>query len=281
MTLLKTLYLQFLHPTPHSIPVNIRVPPSSGHIVSSTLLRLDFHGPCNYLEDLLSRITTPSLECTRIKFDSELPETPIDISQLSQFLYRVESQRLPDGAKVSDGTSDPYLSFTRSVALPGGRFKTLECLRFGHYAWPRLELPMMTQICQQISPFLPSVQALSIPMLSPWHDGGRGTYWVDFLRVFNRLEKLHLCGGDPSSVVHAPLEWLPTCCLCCANSASTRPCLGHAHAKLSPRSSTCINAPVSLPLHSGGQTVYPTELLAPRCDTCTHTLTVMHADTLH
>ncbi|KAH9033023.1 hypothetical protein EDB84DRAFT_1438450 [Lactarius hengduanensis] len=67
----------------------------------------------------------------------------------------------------------------------------------------------MTQICQQISPFLPSVQTLSIPMLSPWHDGGQGTYWVDFLRVFNRLEKLHLSGGDPSSVVHA-LQFVST-----------------------------------------------------------------------
>ncbi|KAH9178514.1 hypothetical protein EDB89DRAFT_2239155 [Lactarius sanguifluus] len=207
MTRLKTLYLQFLYPTPHSIPVNI---PPSGRIVSSTLLRLDFYGPCNYFEDLLSRITTPSLECMRIKFDSELPETRIDISQLSQFLYRVESQRLPDGAKVSDGISGPYLSFTRSVALPGGRLKTSECLRFGHHAWLRLKLPLMTQICQQMSPFLPSVQTLSVPMLSrSWHDDGQGTYWVDFFRVFNRLEKLHLSGGDPSSVVHA-LQFVST-----------------------------------------------------------------------
>lgn len=66
---------------------------------------------------------------------------------------------------------------------------------------------MMTQICQQIPPSLPRVQTLSIPMLSPWHDGGQGTYWVDFLRVFNCLEKLHLSGGDPS--VHA-LQFVST-----------------------------------------------------------------------
>jgi hypothetical protein len=37
-------------------------------MVSSTLLRLTFEGPCNYLEDLLSRISAPSLEWIGLRF---------------------------------------------------------------------------------------------------------------------------------------------------------------------------------------------------------------------
>ncbi len=186
---LKTLYLDFSHGISHSNPRNIP-PTSSGFIVSSTLLHLTYFGPCNYLEDLLSRISTPSLERTRITFFKQ-PEPSFDLSQLSQFLGRVESQSLPDCAEVRNCVFGVCLSFTRSVALPGGQPKT-ECLWLEPPYQSRLELSVMTQVCQQTSPFLSSVRTLSILLSHPWRDVEHGAPWVDILRVFSRVERLHL-----------------------------------------------------------------------------------------
>ncbi|KAH9033022.1 hypothetical protein EDB84DRAFT_1578412 [Lactarius hengduanensis] len=177
-------------------------PPSSGCVVFSTFLRLTFDGPCNYLKDLLARITTPSLEFMHTRL-FEQPEPRFRVSQLSQFLGRVELQSLPDGVEVRSGASGLYLSFTRSVALPGGRPKTLECLRLDHSAWSCLELPLMTQICQQISPFLSNVRTLGI-MLSLL-DEKQSTRWIAFLCAFDHVEKLHFSEG-PSVAVACTLQ---------------------------------------------------------------------------
>ncbi len=146
---LKTLYLQFLRATSPSNPRSI-LPPSSGSFISSTLLCFTFLGPCNYLEDLLSRISVPPLECTRIIF-FEQPKPNFDVSQLFHFLGRVEPQSLPDRAKVSVHGRHIYFSLTRSVALPVGRPGRSEWLWFELPFRLRLELSLMTQICQQIS----------------------------------------------------------------------------------------------------------------------------------
>ncbi|KAH8987374.1 hypothetical protein EDB86DRAFT_3082287 [Lactarius hatsudake] len=209
MTRLKTLYLRFLRGTFHSNPMNIS-PLSSRRIVSSALLRLTFDGPCNYLEHVLSRITAPSLECTRLQFFAPPTSEPhFNISQLSQFLSLVESQNLPDGVEMRYRTLSFYHSSPESVALPGGQPKGSEWLRFElpHY-WQQasLELPLMTQFCQQLFPFLSNVRTLSIPILrqcTAWRDDRHGTLWMDFLRAFNRVERLHLSGNSSHTVVDA------------------------------------------------------------------------------
>ncbi|KAH9178517.1 hypothetical protein EDB89DRAFT_952713 [Lactarius sanguifluus] len=208
MTRLKTLYLQFLHGTSHSNPMNIS-PLSSERIASSALLRLTFGGPCNYLEDLLSRITAPYLECTRLQFFAPPASDPrLDISQLSQFLSLVESQNSPDSVEMRYRTLSFYHSHPGSVAPPGGQPKGSEWLRIElpyHWQEASLELPLMTQFCQQISPFLSNVRTLSIPILGrciACYDDRHGTPWMDFLRAFNRVERLHLSGNSSHTVVN-------------------------------------------------------------------------------
>jgi hypothetical protein len=191
MVRLKYFHLKFVSTydstTPH---------PWFGGIVSSTILHLTFDGPCSYLEDLLSRISTKYLESMCLKLFS--PVSSFIASKLFQFLNRIELQSLPCRAEMgygSHGTSS--LSFTRSVALPEGKSRRSK--------WLSLELPFrsssnsplsqMTQICQQISPFLSDVRALSLPLENGlWRDDKHHRDWVDFLRLFDHVEELHLSG---------------------------------------------------------------------------------------
>ena len=95
MPRLKTLHLLFSSATSRIIPRNTP-PPSSGRIIFSTLICLNFSGSSNYLEDLLSRTTAPSLKQASIEF---LNQARYNFSQLSQFLGRVESQRPHNGVQ--------------------------------------------------------------------------------------------------------------------------------------------------------------------------------------
>jgi hypothetical protein len=68
----------------------------------------------------------------------------------------------------------------------------------------------MTQICQQFSPLLSSVRTLRVSMLDDsWYHGERKAHWVDFLRVFNHVEKLHLNRSSSRYAAYA-LKPLPT-----------------------------------------------------------------------
>ncbi|KAH9081464.1 hypothetical protein EDB83DRAFT_2309879 [Lactarius deliciosus] len=105
-----------------------------------------------------------------------------------------------------------YHSHPESVALQGlsrGQPEGSVWLRLGlPFYWQQasLELPLMTQFCQQIWPFLSNVRTLSIPILrqcTAWRDDRHGTLWMDFLRAFNRVERLHLSGNSSHTVVDA------------------------------------------------------------------------------
>jgi hypothetical protein len=196
MVRLKYFHLKF-HPH-HGFDSTTTTPPSFGDIVSSTILHFTFNGPSNYLEDLLSRIRTPSLESMCLKLSRDEPS--FDASKLSQFLDRIELQSLPCRAEMGYGSYDFffYLSFTWSAALPEGKSKRLKWLRLELPSFSRFEsqLSQTTQICQQISPFLSDVRALSLPMRTgSWRgDNECNRLWVDFLRLFDHVEELHLSG---------------------------------------------------------------------------------------
>ncbi|KAN0134382.1 hypothetical protein V8E53_007880 [Lactarius tabidus] len=185
---LKSLCLQFLCHAASSHSSNPRnmSPPLSGYTYCSNLLSVYFDVPCNYLEDLLSRISAPSLESI------------LDVSEFSRFLSRIKSQRLPDVAEVTCHDLGINLVHTQSPLLPGGQPKTRRS------EWLRLEFPHtlyhglspLNQICQQISPILSGVRTLSIPILK---NTGYGEYshrlWLDLLRVFDGVEEVHLTGS--------------------------------------------------------------------------------------
>ncbi|KAH9170521.1 hypothetical protein EDB89DRAFT_2187603 [Lactarius sanguifluus] len=199
-TRLESLHLVFNPANYHSNPRN--APPPSRPIVFSALKSFSFDGTCNYLEDLLSRISAPSLEYARITY---LDPPGSDALQLSRFLGRMEPQWLPHLVEVLFSDTGTYLSYPK--ALPG----------FHVFCWlevclitplPHLQLSLMAPICQRIPPSLSSVRTLKIqvffqsPALRNYENIAQ---WLDLFRVFNCVERL-LFVGDASASFACALQ---------------------------------------------------------------------------
>jgi hypothetical protein len=196
MTQLKTLRLAFASSASHLGSL----PPSSGQVVLPTLTNFTFRGSCDYLEDFLSRISAPSLERARMGF---FYQPNFNVLQLAHFLDRTEPQRLPDGAKLllhKDGIS---LALTRPGVLLGDPSHTPEWIRlFISFGQSDFKLSLMTEICQQISPFLSRALNLDITTVSP-EDDVDPAQWLDLFRVFSSVEKLHVAWGSVPNVARA------------------------------------------------------------------------------
>ena len=145
---LKTLSLRFASATTHLKPRSNPLA-SSGRITTSTLLHLTFECLCNYIEDILSRINAPSLKCAKIEYFDQLS---FNISQFSQFLCRVESQRSPDGAQAILSLPDTFVCPPWLGVLSGGLSDTPKWFSLVLTYQSRLELLQMIQIRQQMSP---------------------------------------------------------------------------------------------------------------------------------
>ena len=128
-----------------------------------------------------------------------------DVWQLSQFLGCVEPQRLLDLAEVSFSEIGTSLSYPWSRELSKDSFYPpywlIVCLTFPS---PRLQLSLMTHICQQIPPFLSSVRTLEIDVyVRPLGNDENVAQWLDLLHVFNRVENLRIVGEASPNFAHA------------------------------------------------------------------------------
>ncbi|KAH9170520.1 hypothetical protein EDB89DRAFT_2187600 [Lactarius sanguifluus] len=174
-TRLELLLLSLKPAKSHSNPKN--PPPPSGRIVLPTLNHFSFNGTCNYLEDLLSRISAPSLKRAGITY---LDPPGSDVLQLSRFLGRMEPQWLPHLVEVLFS-------------------KTCTCL-----SYPMMALQGFTSLCwlEQIPPSLSSVRTLKIEAFfqSPALGNSENiAQWLDLFRVFNRVEQLVIVGDASAS----------------------------------------------------------------------------------
>jgi len=173
-----------------------------------------------------------------------------DISQLSQFLGRVESQRLPDGAQAILYLPGTFLYRTQSGALPGGQPDTSEWLNLKLTFQSGFELFQMNQIFQQMSPFLSGVRTLDIhTFVRPPGNDEDVAQWLDLFRVFSHVEHLHVTGRSSPNVAYALQPVSPE------KDANVLPALRELtldpvtseSGRLSPRSLTGTTSRVSLP----------------------------------
>jgi hypothetical protein len=178
--------------TAHSTP-STRDP-----IVLRSLIKFDFGGPSNILEDFVSRIDTPLLEQLYVYSD----RLGLDIPQLSQFISkRVLMNSLPHRMSIFFDTHTMIIEY-HFGHLPTRRGPIL--LKFDLRGYAMLEnwqASHVLHICGQLSPFTSSVERLGItvnPEKYSWQpmssseterDAAR---WMELLGSFKSVQVLRL-----------------------------------------------------------------------------------------
>ena len=166
--------------------------PSKSPVLLSSLNKFCFNGSGDYLEVFFSRIHTPFLE----QLDVILwwPHVA-DFPQLSQFVHQTEQL-----------SALPHLT---SIILGEGDFQIRHCFRHrpsrkrtvSLQVYVRLDRPVsqVHHVCQQLSPFMSSVEQLSIAAdCSPVRFSGESkpASWLRMFEPFHRVQDLKLCTSE-------------------------------------------------------------------------------------
>jgi len=185
---LKSLFVGS-HPPTSSYPDQRSAHPSSltnTRIVLCALAAFEFDGPCEYLEDLVSRIDAPILRQLVVSF----PQSVFDVPQLSQFISRTKHLiSLPH--RTSFGVSDDGLTIQHHFRPPRNAFSLKLSIRDSWTA-DNWMASRVLHICGQLSPFTSSVEQLwiNIRLISYFYSGaGR---WLQLLGAFRSVRDLHL-----------------------------------------------------------------------------------------
>ncbi|KAH9165078.1 hypothetical protein EDB89DRAFT_2233624 [Lactarius sanguifluus] len=210
MTKLRSLSFHLLSLPPHRD--FLRLLPSSGkRIVLLSLTCLKYRGTSRYFNKLVSRIDAPRLGDLDIAFvDHSTIE--IEVSQLGQFIDRIEMQRSPNQADVSFSQSAISIRFAQWRRHPG--IPTRFVLRISCKRFP-LQLSSMARILAQFPYFSFRVKDLGINATEP--SGRRnvvGGQWLGLFRAFDGAEDFHVAselaedilrsdGGGHSTVLPA------------------------------------------------------------------------------
>ena len=177
MTQLETLLLHFV-----SLPP--RRPPGERAILP-TLRILKYRGTSKYLDNLVARIDAPHVENMNITFFSQ---PTIDASELGRFVEQIETTQ----TSLNQGniqTSPHAISISFTVSSSAFRTPLQLQLSCKQMDW---QLSLMTQICNQFTPFLFRVKNVGIGFntadLPNRRDhacgqaGGEG--WLELVRLF-------------------------------------------------------------------------------------------------
>ncbi|KAH9164288.1 hypothetical protein EDB89DRAFT_440752 [Lactarius sanguifluus] len=155
----------------------------------STLTEFRFKGSCEYLEDLVARLDTPSLQECCISF---FREVVFNVPQLTQFICRTEALRSPDKVLiVSSETVSLRFWQGRSTGSPIVGSFSLNFPYF-HLNW---QFSCVSQICFHSSPLLSGVKRLSIdspPKEPDWLDDVEAAGWTSIFASFVAVEELYV-----------------------------------------------------------------------------------------
>jgi hypothetical protein len=153
MTQLKILRIHFLTPTSRPVSLHTHRPlPSLS--VFPVLNLIDFRGPSEYLESLLTGISAPLLEQFFIDF---FDQGVFDTSQLSRFIRRTDMQWSQSLAIIHSSVSGISITLTQPGALHRLSLQILCKQQFLHR-----QIRLMTEACRSLSPTLADVVQLEI-----------------------------------------------------------------------------------------------------------------------
>ncbi|KAI0282693.1 hypothetical protein BC826DRAFT_1190556 [Russula brevipes] len=178
--------------------------PSPDLIVLPSLAVFDFVGSVEYLEGLVSGIHAPLLVQLHVIFRGR---HSLDISQLSQFIYRAASLRAPPrrtfiGLLINNFTIHHY--FRDMPDLQGQEGPRLT-FYFGHAA---RDMSEVVRVCQQLCPLVFGVRQLTInASRPPPRPEGKSpaAQWLELLAPFESVQELRVFGtkGPSAEIAHA------------------------------------------------------------------------------
>jgi hypothetical protein len=183
---LKKLDIEFESPRSRPDGRSRRPPPTRALLPVLTELR--FKGVSEYLEDLVGRIDTPSLDNLFITFFHQLV---FDTPQLARFISRVPEFKAYNEAHVLFSNRD--IRVTLPQAIDDGMFELgIPCR---HLDW---QLSSLAQICGSSFPqaLIPAVEHLYIiedrfPQL-PWQDSIESSQWLELFHPFTAVKSLYI-----------------------------------------------------------------------------------------
>ena len=192
MTQLQTLSLHFLSlPPRRKYPT---LPPMPGdRVVLPVLTHFKYRGISKYLDILVARIDAPHLRDFDIRFFSQ---PTLDVSQLGGFITRVESWRSPLRADILSSRGAISISFTRPRDTRLGLQISCEQLDW--------QLSSISQICDQFSSFISSVEALDIKTVGPLRvpDDMDNDQWLQLFRAFDGAKYVYVPGEFVTDILH-------------------------------------------------------------------------------
>ena len=201
MTQLKTLRIHFLFPSSRPVLVST-LHSSERRSVLHGLHYMEFHGPSEYLEYLVSTITTPSLKHIHIAFFNQLIFHIPQVPQLSQFILRTETQRSANQATIHYSEVD--ISIT--LSQPGSPHYLALRILCKNLDW---QISSITELCEGLSHNLLHIEQLNI-CASPTsfereEDEMELTQleFPDLFRQFINVRRLCVMGGSVSHVAGA------------------------------------------------------------------------------
>ena len=152
-------------------------------VILRVLNRFNFRGTTKYLEDMVARIDAPSLLDIEI---ASSDDTIFDLSNLSQFIGRVELPKSYHRAHILSSEGDISISFIQTG--------TPTCLRLKLLSKSlRLQLSSMARIRAHFHVLLFNVEDLCIDVTRQSRERGRlyGEAWLEIIASFTSVKWFH------------------------------------------------------------------------------------------
>jgi hypothetical protein len=182
------LIIRFSSPTPPPDRTYQRLLPVTCAALPS-LTFLTFRGTTEYLEDLVARISAPLLDLVNASFFDQLT---FDVPQLFRSIGCSRKLRSPKRATVSFYHGFAKIVFGPREGTAGPRHFSLRILCGGS----NRQVSSLTRICNQCLPLLSRVQRLDLKgggcLQQGWHDDVNSAQWLELLRPFVAVERLHI-----------------------------------------------------------------------------------------
>lgn len=185
MTRLESLHVGFRSPRSPSGGPGRRPPPT--RTILPALSHFEFHGGCEYLEDIVARINAPLVRIVRLKLFNQII---FNISQLPQFIDHADRFKALNHANI---VMSRHSVEVKLLSQPGTADRTILVMGVscGVSDW---QLSSLAQVCGSCSSYLSTVEHLDIcedQYSRPhWQDDIESAQWIELLHPFAAVKNL-------------------------------------------------------------------------------------------